>query len=111
MVIRRHDADRGCASADTRSYRKLATRRGDYFVRWAPEHVTALLCAEALRPEDFLPDDPARRHRLVKDLFLLGLKDELGRGRPSVITRFARAMMRRTGLPRVVQGPLAQCAG
>jgi len=80
-----------------RGFRKLKTSRGDYFVRWSPDHVAELLCSEALRPEEFVTTDRGRRQRLVKDLFLLGLQDELGQGGPSVITGYARALMAGVG--------------
>jgi len=80
-----------------RGFRKLETSRGDYFVRWSPDHVAELLSSEALRPEEFVTADRGRRQRLVKDLFLLGLQDELGYGGPSVITRYARALMAGVG--------------
>ena len=86
------DAPAGSDPVDRPDYRKLETRRGDYFVPWSPEHVAALIRAEALRPDELAMTDGARRHRLVKDLFLLGLRDEMGRGGPSVITRYARAL-------------------
>ena len=51
-----------CAGAPDRTFRRLETRRGDFFVRWAPDHVSALLCSLALRPDDIAPEDPQRRH-------------------------------------------------
>ena len=85
--------ERGAAGG----FRKLETSRGDYFVRWSAEHVNELLRSERLRPDEFVASDRGRRHRLVKDLFLLGLQDELGQGAPSVITRYARAIMTGVG--------------
>lgn len=76
------------------AYRSLSTRRGTYFVNWSPEDVKALVEQEALAPADLACADRAELHSLTRDLFLLGLQDELATQGESSITGFARQLMR-----------------
>lgn len=79
---------------DRKDFRRLETVRGRYFVDWEPDSVNALLAAEDLSAEDLRETSPGELHRLIRDLLLLGLRDELESCRRSPITRFARSLMR-----------------
>src|SRR5210317_2135932 len=57
-------------------YRKIPTRHGDYFVSWEPRHVEHLLHSENLSPHDLRLQDSRQAHRLIRDLFLLGVREE-----------------------------------
>ena len=80
-------------SAQSARFEKLRTRRGSYFVTWDPEPVNALLTAEGLNPRELEFDTPRERHRLIRELFLLGVRDEIRSDRESTITKFARQLL------------------
>lgn len=93
------------------AYRSIATRRGTYFVRWDPDAVRALIDSEGLRADDLDVQDPNARQRLARDLFLLGLKDDLALGpRPagSAISRLARSLVQ-MGVPSARMASTAAC--
>ena len=86
------------ASPKPGGFRKLRTRRGDYFVDWAPGPVSALIELEGIAAGELVTDDPTDLHRLIRDLFLLGFRDELGGGAQasaSPISRLARELVER----------------
>jgi hypothetical protein len=92
-------------------FRSIKTRRGTYFVPWDPGAVSALIDSEGLRADDLYVQDPKARQRLARDLFLLGLRDDLVLGpRPagSAISRLARSLIR-MGAPAGRMAPTAAC--
>lgn len=93
------------------AFRSIETRRGTYFVRWDPDAVSALIDSEGLSADDLGVQDPSTRQRLVRDLLLLGLEDELLHGvQPSgsAISRLARSLIRMTA-PAGWTVPTAAC--
>ena len=87
--------------ARTRSgaFRKLVTARGAFILPWRPAAVKYLLAAEALAPAELAVGDEDTTRALARDLFLLGLQDEMGGGTPdasarSPISRVARELLR-----------------
>lgn len=74
-------------------FEKFQTSRGSYFVTWDPEPVNALITAEDLSAGDLEFDTPWERHRLIRELFLLGCRDEIGSDAESHITEFARQLL------------------
>lgn len=57
--------------------------------------MNALLTAQGLTADDILFGDSRKLHRLIRELLLLGLGDEMEACRRSQITRLARSLMRR----------------
>lgn len=80
-------------------FRKLDTLRGSFFVQWEPRAINALLSSERLSAEDLEIPDPRHLHRLIRELLLLGLRDEMESCRRSPITQLARSLMRRKRPP------------
>ena len=79
------------------AFRSIETRRGTYFVHWDPDAVGALIESEGLRADDLDVQGTKARQRLARDLFLLGLKEDLAVGsRPagSPISRLARSLVK-----------------
>ncbi len=79
--------------------RKVITRHGTFIINWTPAEVEYLLASENLIPEDLLVNDRQHLRRLIRDLFLLGLSDELSRGmihrdEPPRLAQFARTLAR-----------------
>ena len=90
--------------------RRLATSRGHYIVNWEPSHLNYLIESEGLKPEELIAGDPEGLHGLVRELFLLGLQDEMagdefGDARVSSITRFARKLLRIAGSSNSTRDP------
>lgn len=80
-------------SAQSARFEKFRTRRGSYFVTWDPEPVNALLTSEGLSPQELQFDTARERHHLIRELFLLGFRDEIRSDRESTITEFARQLL------------------
>lgn len=87
------------AMAPSRSgaLRKLVTRRGAFILPWRPSEVKFLLRSEDLAPADLAVGGEASDRALARDLFLLGLQDEMAcdlpEPRPSPISRVARGIL------------------
>lgn len=86
--------------ARTRSgaFRKLVTARGAFILPWRPAAVKYLLAAEALAPAELAVGGEDTTRALARDLFLLGLQDEMGAGLEtpdarSPISRVARELL------------------
>ena len=77
--------------------RKLVTRRGAFILPWRPPEVKFLLRSEHLAPADLAVGDEASDRALARDLFLLGLQDEMASDLfepgPSPISRVARGIL------------------
>ena len=89
------------SSAGTRSgaFRKLVTARGAFILPWRPAAVKHLLTAEALAPAELAVGGDDSTRALARELFLLGLQDEMGAGvetagARSPISRVARELLR-----------------
>lgn len=79
-------------------FRKIPTRRGDYIVSWEPQHVDFLFRSENLTPADLSLVNAGQARELIRDLFLLGARDDAvaagsSGGRTSLISRFARGLL------------------
>ena len=86
---------------ETRSgaFRKLVTARGAFILPWRPAAVKHLLAAEALVPAELAVGGADSTRALARELFLLGLQDEMGDGADtaeprSPISRVARELLR-----------------
>lgn len=90
------------AATGAPGFRKLKTRRGDYFVDWSPGSVNALIESEGIAAGELLIEDPRDLHRLTRELFLLGFRDELDTGAaPSIspVSRLARELLQTKSRP------------
>ena len=89
------------ATGESRSgaFRKLVTARGAFILPWRPAAVKHLLAAEALAPAELDVGGAESTRALARELFLLGLQDEMGAGLEtsdarSPISRVARELLR-----------------
>ena len=78
--------------------RKLPTARGAFILRWRPSELKFLLRSEDLAPSDLAIGGAASTGALARELFLLGLQDEMAEGAPpggdrSPISAFARELL------------------
>lgn len=77
--------------------RTLPTSRGDFILRWSPADLSYLLDSHRLAPAELATGSPASTRALARDLFLLGLADDLRhcgrRQEPSPISRLARGLL------------------
>jgi hypothetical protein len=83
-------------------FRTLVTARGAFILPWRPDAVKYLLCTEALGPAELAVGGRDAARALARDLFLLGLQDEMGatddrRSPRSPISRVARGLLRLLG--------------
>lgn len=81
-----------------RRWRTLSTARGAFVLPWRPAALKHLLRAEGLAPADLAVGGPSSTRALARDLFLLGLEDELACGaaparRHSPISILARELL------------------
>jgi hypothetical protein len=79
-------------------WRTLATARGAFVLPWQPAALKHLLRAEGLAPADLAVGGASSTHALARDLFLLGLRDEMECGDPprcrrSPISSLARDLL------------------
>ncbi len=78
-----------------REYRKLATKRGIYFVVWRPDDVLELLIKENLSPADLLTSESRETHYLIRDLYLLacaGTLNSHNNKQMNMLSRYARKL-------------------
>ena len=80
-----------------RGFRRLQTRDRSYFVSWDPAPVNALLSTEGLSAGDLEFEGPRERQSLIRELFLLGFRDEIASEGGSPITAFARDLLNSPG--------------
>ena len=78
-------------------WRVLPTARGAFVVPWRPQNLKTLLRSEGLAPADLAAAGPESARNLARDLFLLGLQDEMAcadspDSRHSPISAFAREL-------------------
>ena len=90
--------DPACSGGDPPELRTLPTSRGDFILRWSAAEMSYLLDSHGLAPADLATGCPASTRALARDLFLLGLADDLSRPGPrrqgpSPISRLARGLL------------------
>ena len=90
------------SSGTPAGFRTLETARGAFILPWRPDAVKYLLCSEALGPAELAVGGRDAARALARDLFLLGLQDEMDAGGAprtsrSPISRVARGLMRLLG--------------
>ena len=79
------------------AWRVLPTARGAFVLPWRPQNLKTLLRSEGLVPADLADVGPESARTLARDLFLLGLQDEMACAespdcRRSPISAFAREL-------------------
>jgi hypothetical protein len=100
-----HVTDPSPSHDPTPDWRTLATARGAFVLPWQPAAVKHLLRAEGLAPADLAIGGRSSTHALARDLFLLGLRDEMEcndgpRCRRSPISSLARDLLSLIGSRR-----------
>jgi hypothetical protein len=93
-----HVTDPSPSHDPSAGWRTLPTVRGAFILPWQPAALKHLLRAEGLAPADLAVGGTSSTHALARDLFLLGLRDEMEcsdepRCRRSPISSLARDLL------------------